>query len=154
MAKNLFDHLNGITRDKVPWEDLTDEDRKSWNTYNINRWLSMEPEFITFINAFQNFTIFSTMTDEQYYKILYQALPKKRFYFNYIKRKRMVMIDEYLFKIFVEYFQDRSEIVYNNIVLLAKIDQDSLISILKMYGVQSEVLDKFKNIIDELKLVQ
>ena len=36
-AKNIFDHLKGVTLRKTKWEDLSEEDKKSWSNYMISR---------------------------------------------------------------------------------------------------------------------
>ena len=42
----LFDHLANITWKKKPWSELTESDQKSFTPYLINRWLSMNPDYI------------------------------------------------------------------------------------------------------------
>jgi hypothetical protein len=34
MSKSLFDHIKGITFRKTKWEELTEEDKKSWTSKN------------------------------------------------------------------------------------------------------------------------
>ena len=34
MSKSLFDHIKGVTYRKTKWEDLSEEDKKSWNLLN------------------------------------------------------------------------------------------------------------------------
>ena len=50
MAKSLFDHIKGVTFRKTKWEELSEEDIKSWSNYMIARFFSMEPEFVEVIN--------------------------------------------------------------------------------------------------------
>jgi len=45
-ARNIFEHISGITDKKTPWDVLSDADKKSFTPYIINRWLSMNIDFI------------------------------------------------------------------------------------------------------------
>jgi hypothetical protein len=37
----LFDHLNNIHVKKADWDTLTDAEKKTWNVYMVNRYISM-----------------------------------------------------------------------------------------------------------------
>jgi len=80
MAKNLFDHIKGVTFRKTKWEDLSDEDKSSWNNYMINRFFSMEVELTELINEVQKYSS-GILTSEFYYKLLHDVLPKQYFPF-------------------------------------------------------------------------
>ena len=56
-AKTIFDHLSGITDKKTPWDKLSEVDRKSFSPYMINRWLSMNPNYLDLVNELQQYTI-------------------------------------------------------------------------------------------------
>lgn len=85
MAKHIFDHLKGITKDKTPWNSLSDGDKKSWDDYMITRWLSMNIEYLDFLNELQIVNN-SSMTSKDYYNMLLYSLPKKYTYIKYIKK--------------------------------------------------------------------
>ena len=53
----LFDHLANITWKKKPWSELSESDQKSFTPYLINRWLSMNPDYIEIVDMFQQYTI-------------------------------------------------------------------------------------------------
>ena len=42
----IFDHISGVTDKKTPWSKLSVLDRKSFSVYLVNRWLSMNMDFI------------------------------------------------------------------------------------------------------------
>ena len=46
--KSLFDHITQITKVQNPkyWEQPSEEDKKTWSNYMVNRFLSMKPEWI------------------------------------------------------------------------------------------------------------
>ena len=51
----LFDWLNQITYEKKPWNSFTEEEKESFNCYMVHRFLSMNPEYIEFVNLVQTF---------------------------------------------------------------------------------------------------
>jgi hypothetical protein len=78
----IFDWLNQITYDKQPWNSFTEEDKKSFEPYMIHRFLSMNPEYIEFVNLVQTFPY----TDkEKIYNIYLYMIPKKKMFLKYIK---------------------------------------------------------------------
>lgn len=83
--KTIFDLLNDITFNKVPWENQSESDRKNIQPYMFNRWLSMKKEYLEIIAEAQHIT--DLMTTEQYYKFYMGLLPKQKFFVKYIKSK-------------------------------------------------------------------
>ena len=78
----IFDWLNQITYEKQPWNSFTEEDRKSFEPYMIHRFLSMNPEYIEFVNLVQTFPY----TDkEKIYNIYLYMIPRKKMFLKYIK---------------------------------------------------------------------
>lgn len=84
-AKSIFDLLNDITFNKVPWENQSETDRKNIQPYMFNRWFSMKKEYLEIIAEVQQIT--DLMTPEQYYKFYLDLLPKQKFFVKYIKSK-------------------------------------------------------------------
>lgn len=62
----VFDWLNEITVNKREWSEFNDEDKKEFNPYLINRFLSMNENYIELVNFVQ--TIPYT-EKEKYYNI-------------------------------------------------------------------------------------
>ena len=52
---NLFDWLNEITYSKRPWDKFTDEEKSTFNTYMINRFISMDSNYIDVVNLIQQY---------------------------------------------------------------------------------------------------
>lgn len=82
-SKSIFDLLNDITFNKVPWKDQLDADRKNIQPYMFNRWLSMKKEYLEIISEVQHIT--DLMNTEQYYNFYLDLLPKQKFFVKYIK---------------------------------------------------------------------
>lgn len=81
----IFDWLNQITYEKQPWNSFTEEDKKSFEPYMIHRFLSMNPDYIEFVNLVQVFPI----TDkEKIYNIYLYMIPKNKMFLKYIKSSK------------------------------------------------------------------
>ena len=78
----IFDWLNQITYDKQPWNSFTEEDKKSFEPYMIHRFLSMNPDYIEFVNLVQ---VFPVTDKEKIYNIYLYMIPKKKMFLKYIK---------------------------------------------------------------------
>lgn len=144
MAKTIFDHLKGITKEKVKWNSLDDADKKSWDDYMITRWLSMSPDYIRYINDLQ-IVRNSGIRSEDYYNMLFYSLPKKFNYVKYIKKSRI--------------FEDKKELIdfFSNAYSVSKrecLDYIELFHILDMknefdlllqtHGIQAEDKEKLR----------
>ena len=82
--KNIFDWLNEITVNKRKWSEFNEQDKDEFNPYMINRFLSMNENYIELVNFVQ--TIPYT-EKEKYYNIYKQLIPKKKVWLKYIKSK-------------------------------------------------------------------
>ncbi len=149
-AKSLFDHIKGVTFRKTKWEDLSEEDMKSWSNYMIARFFSMEPEFVEVINEFQTYSN-GILSSKDYYKLLYDVLPKKSFFLKYIKAKNKVEIEPETLSIFCNHYELGRNDVYGYIKYLAKENPDELIGILKKYGTPEADITKFEKQLKNVK---
>ena len=52
-GKTIFDYFNDIFRDKTPWEDFDEIEKKNFNSYMTQRWLSMRMDYLPIINEIQ-----------------------------------------------------------------------------------------------------
>jgi len=82
VSMKIFDWLNQITYDKQPWNSFTEEDKKSFEPYMIHRFLSMNPDYIEFVNLVQ---VFQVTDKEKIYNIYLYMIPKKKMFLKYIK---------------------------------------------------------------------
>jgi hypothetical protein len=78
----IFDWLKEITYNKSPWNSFTEEDRESFNPYMIHRFLSMNPDYIDFVNTVQ---IVPYTNKERVYNIYLYTIPKRDMWLKYIK---------------------------------------------------------------------
>lgn len=78
-----FQFAEIITEHKVPWKDLSLEDKKSFNLFMINKNLSMMPNNIEVIDYTQRFP---KLPIEQTYNIYVRLTAEKSGYNKYIKK--------------------------------------------------------------------
>jgi hypothetical protein len=89
----IFDWLKQITYKKQSWDSFTEEDKVSFNPYMIHRFLSMNPEYIEFVNLIQNIPY---TEKEKIYKLYLYMIPKKNMFLKYIKSTRTKTKEELL----------------------------------------------------------
>ena len=85
--KTIFQLLSCLFEQKVPWEDLTGADRKAFSVYMINRFISMDVDYIGIVNQLQQYNM-NGMDARESYKVYFDLLPKKKFWSKYIKAKK------------------------------------------------------------------
>lgn len=102
--QSLFDHLNAVKKSQDPdyWSKLSERDKKTWSTFMINRFLSMNPDLVDIINELQHLT--ALMEDRHVYRMLIEILPAHSGYHKYIsahtKKGREWVVD-----MIADYFQ-------------------------------------------------
>jgi hypothetical protein len=132
---NLFDHLNNITLNKSEWDTLSDEDKKSWNTFMVNRYVSMKEKYIDLSNLIQKY---STLSPKMVYTFYKNIIPKEKAYFKYIKANKKEYNKE-LVSILSSYFECSNRESKNYIDILKK---EEIISILKSTGKDDKEIKK------------
>ena len=82
----LFDWLNQILLHKKNWEDFDESEQKTFNTFMINRFLSMSSDFVEAVNIYQEHTY--QMKDKDVYNLYKNLFPKQKKFLRYIKGKK------------------------------------------------------------------
>lgn len=75
--QNIFSHLNNITLEKK--EFLGDE---GWNSWMINRYISMDENYVELVNIIQKNTY--QLSPKQIYTIYRDIIPKRKVWLGYI----------------------------------------------------------------------
>ena len=125
-----FDHLANITWKKTPWDTLDEASQKSFSPYLINRWLSMNPDYIEIVDMFQQYTI-GPLSKKHVYQLYFDFLPKQKTFNKYIKGKKVDKYNKDLVKFIANHFEVRKDEAEEYIGLLGK---DEIIPLLKKYG--------------------
>jgi len=140
--KNLFDHINAITSRQHSnyWDEISDEDKKSWSNYMVNRFLSMKMEWIEFVNEVQKYPL----KPKELYKVYTDILPKKRQWLKYIKGDKEMKYPNWVYEIVAKHLQislrEASDAV--DMYELSHGGQAELIDILLKYGRTNEEIHK------------
>ena len=140
--KNLFDHINAITSRQHSnyWDEISDEDKKSWSNYMVNRFLSMKMEWIEFVNEVQKYPL----KPKELYKVYTDILPKKRQWLKYFKGDKEMKYPNWVYEIVAKHLQislrEASDAV--DMYELSHGGQAELIDILLKYGRTNEEIHK------------
>ena len=130
----IIDWMNQLLIHKKHWNDFTEDEQKKFSPFIINRWLSMDTEFIEIVNIFQKYAI-GTLEPREVYKWYCDVLPKGKRFNKYIKGKRDKKYDKELIQIISEHFQCSKLQTHEYIELINK---EELKNILEMYGIDKK----------------
>ena len=134
----IFDWINQILVKKKHWNDFTLDEQKKFSPFIINRWLSMEPEFIEIVNYFQKLAI-GTLEPREVYKWYCEILPKGKRFNKYIKGKKDKKYDKELLDIISSHFECSKLQTKDYLGLIDKLE---LKEILEMYGKDEKTIKR------------
>ena len=112
---NIFDWLNEISYKKSPWSSFSEDDKDNFNSYMINRFVSMKSNYIDLVNLIQKYTIPKSVLYNYYCK----TIPKSRTFFRYIKPKKS-NINKDLLNILSKHLQLSKREIKDNYNLIGK----------------------------------
>ena len=112
---NIFDWLNEISYKKSPWSYFSEDDKDNYNSYMINRFVSMKSDYIDLVNIIQKYTIPKSVLYNYYCK----TIPKSRTFFRYIKPKKS-NINKDLLNILSKHLQLSKREIKDNYNLIGK----------------------------------
>ena len=134
----IIDWMNQLLIHKKPWNEFSEDEQKKFSPFIINRWLSMDKEFIEIVNYFQKYSI-GTLESREVYKWYCDVLPKGKRFNKYIKGKKSKKYDEWLLKLLCNHFQCSR---LQSIEYIELIDKQELKVILEMYGTDKKQINK------------
>lgn len=144
--KSLFDHIKEITDRQDPdyWEKLSVEDRKTWSTYMVNRFLSMNTDWIDTVAEVQPYI--QKLPDETVYKMYRDLIPKGRHYLKYISGKKSKKYDDWLVEILRNEYECSSKEAeeYLEILYSTKDGKKKIKSLCKKWGIEKKKITKLK----------
>ena len=141
-AKSLFDHIKQITDHQKPnyWNDISDEDKKTWSNYMVNRFLSMKVDWIDIVNEVQKYNL----EPEIVYKLYTNIFPKGRQWLKYIKGDKKMKYPKWVYEIVSKHLQCSMREA-NDAIEMYEISaggQTELGDILAKYGVEQKEIRK------------
>ncbi len=134
----IFNWINEILVSKKHWNDFTEDEQKKFSPFIINRWLSMDKDFLEIVNFFQKYSI-GTLEPREVYKWYCDMLPKGKRFNKYIKGKKDKKYNTELIDIMVTHFECSKSQVKDYLDLIAK---DELIEILEKYGMNEKTIKR------------
>ena len=134
----IVEWINQILVHKTPWENFDESEHKTFSTFIVNRWLSMDKEFLEIVNFFQKYSI-GLLEPKDTYKWYCDVLPKGKRFNRYIKGKKQVKYDDELVGIVCKHYEISKKECIEYIELLSK---EELISMLELYGKNKKEVKK------------
>ena len=145
-AKKLFDHLNAITAEQDPnyFDKLSEEDKKSWSNFMINRFLSMKPEWVELIATLLPLT--QTLQPKEMYKLYISVIPKGKYFLKYIKGKGENKYEEFLVELIKKDFQcsEKEANEYIEVLYSTREGRENIKYICEKYGTDKKQITKLK----------
>lgn len=128
MTKTLFEHLNEIyTGNNTYFDNLTEEDIKSFNTYMLNRFISMNKNYLPVVDMIQQYNL----SPRDLYLFYVNILPRKKVFAKYIKSSVTEKYPEKVIEILCKHYQASIEDARDCYDLLTK---EQLKEICLLYG--------------------
>ena len=134
----IFNWINEILVSKKHWNDFTEDEQKKFSPFIINRWLSMDKDFLEIVNFFQKYSI-GTLEPREVYKWYCDMLPKGKRFNKYIKGKKDKKYNTELIDIMVMHFECSKSQVKDYLDLIAK---NELVEILEKYGMNEKTIKR------------
>ena len=134
----IFDWINQILVKKTHWDEFTEDEQKKFSPFIINRWLSMDKDFLEIVNYFQKYSI-GTLEPREVYKWYCDMLPRGKRFNKYIKGKKDKKYNTELIDIMVTHFECSKLQVKDYLDLIAK---DELMEILDKYGMNEKTIKR------------
>ena len=134
----IFNWINEILVSKKHWNDFTEDEQKKFSPFIINRWLSMDKDFLEIVNYFQKYSI-GTLEPREVYKWYCDMLPRGKRFNKYIKGKKDKKYNTELIDIMVMHFECSKSQVKDYLELIHK---DELIEILEKYGMNEKTIKR------------
>ncbi len=122
----IFDFINEITFNKTEWDSFDEVDKKLYNNFIINRFISMNVNFIDMVNIINKYDI----PKKSHYNFYKDLIVKQKSYSKYIKNTTKSSNKE-MIDLLCKYWECSSREAKENIQIL---EVDDIKSILKNFG--------------------
>ena len=140
--KSLFDHINQITSVQNPnyWDEISDEDKKSWSNYMVNRFLSMKTDWIELVNELQKYNL----KPKELYKLYTNVLPKGKRWLKYTKGRNQMEHPNWLINIVAnhEEISKKEAVEFIEMLMLTEGGMLELGELSRKWGVEEKKIKK------------
>ena len=135
----LFLWIDELFVGKRNWDGFKDVDKKKFSPYMVNRYLSMNDDFLPFVNYFQKYTT-EVMPAKSVYQFYCNLLPKKKIYLKYMSGKKEKTNDSVV-PFIMKYFEVSKGQAADYYDLMTK---EELTLLVKKYGNSDKEIKKMK----------
>lgn len=141
-TKGLFDHVEAVyNNQRLDYFDtLSDADKKSYSVYMVNKFLSMNPHQLPFVNEIQKYTLPSNT----HYTFFSQVIPKGRQFNKYIKSKKDTTYETWLVDLVRKHYDISTAEAIEYLEIYYKQDKVALRMLCQAYGIDDKTLKKAK----------
>ena len=140
--KSLFDHIKQITDVQNPnyWDEISDEDKKSWSNYMVNRFLSMKTDWIEVVNELQKYNL----QPKELYKLYTNVLPKGKRWLKYTKGRNQMDYPNWLINIVTnhEEISKKEAVEYIDMLMLTEGGMLELGELSRKWGIEENKIKK------------
>ena len=130
-----FDFLKLVHNKQIKWEDLTEDEQKTYNTFIINKALSFNSAYLDIVNKIQHYT----PRPKESFKY-YQNMTNNKFRYNkWIKGSKIKSFNSHLIAVtsgFLECSEKQAE------EYLSILDKKEIKSLLQHIGIQDSEIKK------------
>jgi hypothetical protein len=134
----IFNWIDQILIHKKSWDSFSIENQKKFSPFIINRWLSMDTDFLEIVNFFQRYSV-GLLNPREVYRWYCDILPVGKRFNKYIKGKKKMKYQEELVETVCKYFETSKAECIDYIELM---DKEQLTSLLELFGKNSKEIKK------------
>jgi len=146
-TRGLFEHLNELTNgtDPLYWSSLTGGEKVEFSPYMVNRFLSMNPDWLETVDDLQRFTV-GILPKDKVFALYHEILPKGRIFLKYVKGKSRAKIPDELATMLMRYFDSSENEMYEYFSLLMRSAQGKsfIVELMQAYGMDEKELKKIR----------
>ena len=126
------------------YDSLSDVDKKTFNVYVINMGISMNPDFLPFVNEVNKY--WDELGPRETYLFYSQILPKGKYFNKWVKGKKDEEYDDWLVQRVASHFEISKAEAKTCLSLFYKTDEGrtELKQILQSYGIDPKKIKKAK----------
>ncbi len=145
-AKTPFQHIDAIySNQRIDYYDnLSDEDKKSFNIYLITMGIGMNPDFLPLANEVNKY--WGQMDARTVYLFYSQIIPKGKYYHKWIKGKKEDIYEKWLVELVAKHFECSKDDANTYLDIFYKTDdgREHLREILATHAVDPKKIKKAK----------
>ena len=142
----IFDWINQINYEKKSWDSFSEAEQKTFNTFIINRFLSMRVGWVDMVNELQIYTMGIPLKQGDVYKLYCDIFPKSNTFLRYVKGKKEKKYADWVTELVGSHFEvSKSEATdYLQLFYMSKDGKSNLKEIISMYGVEESLIKKLR----------